>query len=164
MKTGKFIFGFICTALIAVSLTGCFSLPPGKITIDTELPHEKTAVVVFSSAIYVKEYNGIDVKDTWYPKNIFGDDLRKMTITMPAGETHLLFNIYASWSRGNTTYTFRPKDLELKFDFEAGKEYSVSLYAGKNEGNFLFPKQKVILAIWDQTGKNELKSWEIGEF
>jgi len=174
MKTEKFIF--ICIVFTAVSLNGCSLLihtirhQPGEITIDTNLPAEESAVVIFSESILVKEYNGIDVKDAWYPK----DRTRKMTITMPAGEAHLLFDIYASWSRGQVNYYFEPKDVELKFNFEAGKEYTVSLYAGKNEGNFFIPKQKIIMAIWDRIysdanpGNNEeshiIKSWELGVF
>ena len=155
-------------AFLAISSSA--SAPPGKITLDPGLPLEESAVVVFHSSICVKEYNGIGVENEWYPK----DKLRKMTITMPAGETHLLFDIYASFDRRNTTYTFRPKDLELKFNFEAGKEYTVSIYASKNEGDFFSPKQKVILAIWDKIysdanpGNTEeshiVKSWELSEF
>jgi hypothetical protein len=174
MKTGKFIIGCAFITVIAISLTGCLSLlfapRPGVITIDPDLPKEKAAVVVFHSSINVKEYNGIDVKDEWYPK----DKWRKVTATIPGGETHLFFDIWAGFERGNTTYTFKPKDIELKFNFEAGKEYTVSIYASKNEGNFLFPKQKVVLAIWDKIysnanpgnteGNHIIKSWELGEF
>jgi hypothetical protein len=173
MKTEKFMVGFAFIVLLAVSLTGCFSLfgtRPGVTTIDPNLPIEQSAVVAFQSSMHIKEYNGISTEKEWYPK----DRLRKMTVTMPAGETHLLFDLYTSFSRGNTTYTFRPKDLELKFDFEAGKKYTVGVYASQNEGNFLFPKQKVVLAIWDKIysdanpgnrqGKHIVKSWEIGEF
>ena len=144
--------------------------PPGKTTIDPDMPLEEAAVVVFHNSVNIKEYNGINIEKEWYPK----DKLRKMTVTMPAGETHLLFDIYASFDRGNTTYTFRPRDLELKYDFEAGKEYTVSVYASKNEGNFFQPKQKIFLAIWDKIysdanpGNNEeahiVKSWELAEF
>ena len=173
MKTGKFIVGFAFIALLAVSLTGCLSLfgpRPGVITLDPNLPIEQSAVVVFHNSIYIKEYNGIGVNDEWYPKGKW----RNITATIPAGETQLLFDIWVSFSRGNTTYTFRPKDLELKFNFEAGKEYTVSLYASKNEGTLFAPKQKVVLAIWDKIysdadpgnreGDHVIKSWELGEF
>ena len=159
-------------ALFAFLGIGSFAstTPPGKITIDEDIPLEKAAVVVFHSSINIKEYNGINVEKELYPR----DKLRNMTVTMPAGETHLLFDIYASFDRGNTTYTFRPKDLELKFDFEAGREYTVSIFASKNEGKLLFPKQRVILAVWDKiySGANPgnkeeshiIKSWELGVF
>jgi len=170
MSAGKMtLLGVICV-IAAVSLTGCFSLfgaKPGNITIDPDLPAEKAAVVVFNSVIYVKEYNGVSVENEWYPKAI----LRKMTATIPGGETHLRFDIYASFDRGNTTYTFKPKDLELKFDFEAGKEYTVSVYHSKDEGDLLAPKEKIILAIWDRIysdanpGNSEedhvIESWEL---
>jgi hypothetical protein len=137
---------------------------------DPNLPIERAAVVIFPDFIQVKEYNGINVKDEWYPR----EKLRRVTSTLPAGEAHLLFDVYLSYSRGNTTYTFRPKDLELKFDFEAGKEYTVSIYVSKNEGNFFIPKQRIFLAVWDKLysdanpGNNQadhiIKSWELGEF
>ena len=155
-------------AFLAISTT--VSAPPGKMTIDSDLPKEKSAVVIFPSSINIKEYNGINVKDEWYPKGKW----RKMTVTIPGGETHLLFDISASFDRGNTTYTFTPKDLELEFNFEAGKEYTVGLYISKNEGSFLFPKQKIVLAVWDKIysdadpGNREedhvIKSWELSEF
>jgi len=173
MKTGKLIFGFACIAFVAVSLTGCFSLfgpRPGKVAFDPSLPKEETAVIIFPEFIHVKEYNGIDIENEWYPKK----KPRKVTATIPAGETHLLFDVNAGFSRGNTTYTFRSKDLELKFNFQAEEGYTVSMYASKNEGGFFSPKQKVILAIWDRiysdanpgnTEENHiLRSWELGEF
>lgn len=171
MKTGKFIFGFALVA-IAVLFAGCFSIPvsPGKIAVDPDLPKENAAVVIFNDTINVKEYNGIDVREEWYPKGKW----RRVTATMPGGETQFLFDINANFYRGNTTYTFRPKDLELKFNFEAGKEYTVALYVTKNEGSFLRPKQKVVLAIWDRIysdanpGNSQesrvVKSWELTEF
>jgi len=155
-------------AFLAISTT--VSAPPGKMTIDPDLSKAESAVVIFHNSINVKEYNGISVKDEWYPKGKW----RRMTVTIPGGETHLLFDIDAGFDRGNTTYTFRPRDLELKFNFEAGKEYTVSLYASKNEGTLFAPKQKVVLAIWDKIysdadpgnreGDHVIKSWELGEF
>jgi len=176
MKMGKkrltlhWITLMIIVLFAFLAISSATNAPPGKITLDSDLPTEESAVVVFHRSIYVREYNGIDVEKEWYPKG----DLRRMTVTMPAGDTHLIFDLYASFGRGNTTYTFRPKDLELKYDFAPGKEYTVSLYASKNEGGLFTPKQKVVLAIWDKIysdadpGNNEgthiLKSWELAEF
>jgi len=175
MKTRKIIF-ILMLAVFMVSLSSCSLIihairhPAGKLAMDPDLSADQTAVVIFGEPLFIKEYNGIDVKSKWYPK----DRTRKMTITLPAGEAHLLFDIYAAWDRGNTTYHFRPKDVELKFNFEAGKQYTVALYAGKNEGNFFFPRQKIYLAVWNRIysdadpgnreENNILKSWELGEF
>jgi hypothetical protein len=174
MGKNRLVLHWVTILVIALfaflAISSATTARPGVITIDPDLPKEKSAVVVFHSSINVKEYNGINVKGEWYPKG----EWRKLTATIPAGETHLLFDIHASFDRGNTTYSFRPKDLELKFDFEAGREYTMSIYASKNEGNFLFPKQKVVLAIWDKIysdanpgnkeGDHVIKSWELGEF
>jgi len=168
MKHGLSLFAIAVFAFLAIS--SATAPAPGVASIDPDISPERAAIVVFSHAIKVKEYNGIDVKEEWYPEG----KSRKMTVTMPGGETYLLFDIWASFDRGNTTYTFNPKDMEMKFDFEAGKEYTVSLYASKNEGNFLFPKQRIVLAIWDKIysdanpGNREeahvIKSWELAEF
>jgi len=178
MKTQKFIFNLMLIVLAAVSLNACLTSmiansilhAPDSITMDPDLPRDKAAVVIFGEEILVKEYNGIEVKSTWYPK----DRTRIMTVTMPAGDAHLLFDIHGAWSRGNTTYRFTPKDMELKYNFEAGKEYTVGMYLGRNEGNFLIPRQKIYLAIWNRLytdanpgyygEENILKSWELGEF
>jgi hypothetical protein len=159
MKTGKFIVSFACIAALVVSLSGCFSLS-AKITVDPDLPIESSAMVMIPSVIHVKEYNGINVKELWYPKNEFRD----ITVIMPAGETHLLFDMYAGFVWGNTTYNFKPKDVVLKYNFEAGKEYTI--------GVTLSDKKVVVLAIWDGFYPNELprgddlivKSWELGRF
>ena len=164
------ILAIVFFAFLAMGSLLSIPTPPGKTTIDPDLPQEETAVVVFSDSICVKEYNGINVEKEWYPGK-----LRKMTVTMPAGNTHLLFDILTVFERGNNNfYTFDPRNLELNFNFEAGKEYTVSVYASKNEGTLFNPKQKVVLAIWDKIyssgnpGNNEgahiVKSWELAEF
>jgi hypothetical protein len=51
-----------CTVVMPVSYS------TGKANFDPSLPPERTTVVVFEGSIYVSEYNGIDVRKAWYPK------------------------------------------------------------------------------------------------
>ena len=164
------ILVIVALVFITILICGCFSTPAGKINFDPNLPSEETAYIVISQAIFVKEYNGINVQDTWY-KN---DKLRVNRVTLPAGEANLLFNIRAAFGRGNITYTLRIEDIQFKHNFEAGKEYTIGVYAGPNTGGFFSPKQKVYLAIWDRSisggnpgnnyGSSIIRSWEISEF
>jgi hypothetical protein len=154
----------------ALVVSGCFSTPPGKIVYDPDLPKEQTAYVVIDSTIEVVEYNGINVNKAWYPRN----NLRLNKITLPAGDTTLGINIKGAAARGNTIYNIRINDLQLKYNFEAGKDYTIALFNTKNIGTFLRPKQEVYLAIWGKAFNDGspgisrddliLKSWKIAEF
>lgn len=179
MRTRKFNFVFsphfasvlVFFLFVFLAIGSTASVPPGKITVDPNVPAEKSAVVKFHSSLNIKEYNGIDVREEWYPKGKW----RIVTATIPGGETNFLFDMHASFKRGNTIYHFRREDLGLKFNFEAGKGYTVIVYAkyAKNEGTLFSPKQIVFLAILDGDDMNFvldvkenliIKEWELGEF
>jgi hypothetical protein len=157
----------LCAALLA---SGCSSIArqasAGKIVYDESLPPEQTALVVFSDTIHVIEYNGIAVKDSWYPKGKY----RINKVTLPAGETAILFNLRFTIEYARSSTTVSMEDIELRFDFEAGKEYTVAVYT-KSLGFFKGTEYGV--AVWDyasQTaspgGADEdkiIKSWKLGE-
>ena len=170
MKTKRNIVNLtLVTCIVVLFASGCFTIP-GKVVIDPDLPKENTALVIISEAIRVIEYNGIDVTKTWYSNN----NPRVNKVTLPAGEATLFFNIRAVFARGNTEMTINLENLETTYDFEAGKDYTIGVYASQNIGTFFNPKQTLILAIWDKAISNAnpgntqndriLKSWELGEF
>jgi hypothetical protein len=168
MKKGKFVFGLAFTALMAVLLSGCISMPR-NVMIDSELPKEQTALVSIDNEIQVVEFNGINIRDAWYG----GDKWYHINAVIPAGETRLLFNLGSSFMRGNVSYTIRRNDLQLVYNFEAGKEYTFAVYYSENIGTLFNPRNKVFLAIWDgvlppakfySNAERILRSWEIGEF
>jgi hypothetical protein len=163
MTMKKFIT-FTMVIFAALAVCAC-STPSGKIVYDPALPAEKTTLVVFDSSIYILAYNGIDVSSTWYPN----DKLRTNKITLPAGDTSIRFNLRAYFSppMSNITYNVRMEDVELRYNFEAGKEYTFTFYY-KSQG--FLKKYDVGVAIWDYaslTGSggqgNMLKSWKLGE-
>ena len=172
MKAGKFIVGCAFVVFMTVSLSSCALIitavrsTPRNITVDPNIPVEEAAVVKIDYNIAVREYNGIDIEKAWYPK----DDLKAINAAIPPGETHLLFDIYKVFNRGNSSFSFTAKDIELKYDFEAGKKYRLGLYT-EDIGNFIYPRRKIFLAIWDgdaASGSGEsnnaiLKSWELSE-
>jgi hypothetical protein len=155
----------ICAALL---VSGCASiigqLSAAKFAVDDSLSPEESAVVVFDSPIHVREYNGVDVENTWYSKGKY----RINTVTLPAGETSVLFDYSISIDWGNSITTITGEDIELRFNFEAGKEYTVAAYITKK--GFLLTKAEYGVAVWNHatTGspgsvENSIKSWKLGE-
>jgi hypothetical protein len=148
---------------------GCASitrqLSAGELVFDESLPPEKRTAVVFGDSIHVLEYNGIGVEDSWYRNGKY----RINRVALPAGETTILFDYYLSFSRGNTIFRATEEEIELRFDFEAGKDYTVGAYT-KTEG-FIFIEIEYGIAIWDHatTGSpgsvdKSIKSWKLGTF
>ena len=169
MKTGKIIIGCAFLVFMSVSLSSCSMIiravrnKPRNVMVAPDMPIVDTAVIKIDYYIFVKEYNGINVESEWYSN----DRLKTISATIPAGETHLLFDIYMVFTRNQATYSFRPKDIELKYDFEPGRKYRVGMFT-ENIGNFIFPRRKIFLAIWDMepapgSGKEPLRSWELSE-
>lgn len=140
------------------------------INMAPELPEEQTAVVTISEVIEVYAYNGIDVSKTWHPKR----KNRVVKAVLPSGETALSLNLHAEFTVGNTIYISDIEDVEVRYNFEAGKEYTIGMYAKRTEdSNFLFPRYKILLVIWGKTfpggapisnfEDSLLRSWELGE-
>jgi hypothetical protein len=164
VKNYAALAALICAVL---PLLGCGTIVKQIMTLsvvyDESLPKEETALVVFSEAIRVVEYNGIAVEDTWYPDK----KLRRNKATLPAGETSIVFNYRGSINAGNTRISFHGEGIELHFDFEAGKEYTMGMYT---QSLGFFQPTEYGVAIWDASGgsafrKDKLiKSWRFGDF
>jgi hypothetical protein len=162
----------VCAALLVL---GCGTIAAsiarqasaGTIVYDQSLPPEESTLVAFGDTIYVMEYNGIAVREAWYPDGKY----RINRVTLPAGETSILFDYRSTVRQGDYTYTLRGNGIELRFNFEAGKEYTVGIYS-KSLG--LFVGSEYGVAIWDfvsQSGpigggeaSRIIKSWKLGEF
>ena len=160
----KFLFPVILVFTLFLVI-GC-GTPPGKLSFDTDLPPEKTTEVRFSSTIIVRQYNGIDVFETWYPKG----KIRGNIISLPAGNTTITFDINAYIQVGNVTTHVTAKNITLNFDFDAGKSYSIAVYSeGMGAQTFFLGRKKFGIAIWDNAVKHNfnveksLKHWEMGQ-
>jgi hypothetical protein len=121
-------------------------------------------VVVFANTIHVMKYNGAGVEDTWYSNGKY----RTNTVTLPAGETLILFIYHFSIVRGDTKITITGRNIELCFDFEAGKEYTVASYTKKK--GFLLLETEYGVAVWNRATTSNpgrvdksIKSWKLGE-
>ena len=166
MTIHKHLF-FTVLVFVTLLISSCFTMP-GKINFDPGLPPEQTTVVVFEKEIHVKEYNGVDVFDEWQPDMKY----RKNTVTLPAGQAAIAFDLFAYFKTGSySSITIKQEDIELHFNFEAGKTYRMGFYreiAG-GLGSFIMSRYKFGIAIWDNsieytTSKNNaIRYWELGE-
>jgi len=144
--TTKGIFLLTVTVLLFGS---CLSLPPAKISMNGDIPQEKSAIVMVCDDIVITELNGVDVEHILYPKNA----RRNLLLTIPAGETHFNYNMHWTVSTGQVSSWIEGKDLKFLFNFEAGKEYTVGYYA-KYVGSFFNPRYELYLAVWDCVYRN----------
>jgi hypothetical protein len=159
----------LAVVILTVALLGGCTTVPGKITFDPYLPLEQTTSVIFSDAIMVQQYNGINVYQDWYPNN----KTRKNTVALPAGETEIVLNIRATFNLGNNYYyTLTGENLPLKYNFEAGQTYNINVvlyYDSESAVERFFGggKRVIRLGIWSGTtlGTREeaLVLWDLKE-
>ena len=151
-------------SFIVPLFSSCFTIPRTLI-LDPNLPPEETTMVVFQQVLCITQYNGIDVRERWYPDEKY----REIKATLPAGQTTIIFNYRAETSVGNTTYRMKADDIELHFDFEAGKKYIIGFYREAGIETYFLGKLKYGVATWENSSSsnkkdNAIKSWELGEF
>jgi hypothetical protein len=158
----------LCTALL---VPGCGSIAramrAGTVVYDDSLSAEKTTLVVFTEPIHIREYNGTAVEETWYPE----DKWRLNRVTLPAGEASILFDLGLLVDHGNYATRVNAKDIELRFNFEAGKEYTVGAYTKTT--NWFLGKFEFGIAIYDKAASangsvglsvdQAIKTWKLGE-
>jgi hypothetical protein len=110
-------------------LASCLTAPSAPIVVDATVPEEETATVYFDSAAF-----------KFYPSEVNGETLaaRGYALKLPAGETRIKGDMAYVYSRAETRnevdLTFRKKDVEFAFVFEAGKTYSVKTGIWGEEG------------------------------
>jgi hypothetical protein len=161
-----FLTVIVSVALLFLSCSSMFkAMATAKITHDPDLPKEQTALVIFNSNIRVQQYNGIDVKDAWYPK---GKDIIK--VTLPAGSAAVTLNYSIYFTEGDRITEIKRNNLEMRFDFEAGKEYAVGAYGlrGESKGFLKGYNWTYGIGVWSKTSDvgsrdKAIKYWELGD-
>jgi hypothetical protein len=149
---------YIIAVFTVYILSGCAF--PGKVLVDPDIPSEKNTIVIFESTIEIVEYNGVNVTKLWYPTGY----LRKNTVTLPAGPATFSINCFARLYKTIVSI----KDIELRFNFEAGKNYRVAAIYDRT-GILGWTTVKIGVGIWDDAigAVNEketaLRYWEFDE-
>jgi hypothetical protein len=170
----KKIYLLIIIVSVVLLFSGCNSISKaistGKIVFDPDLPEEQSTVVTFDDTIKVQRFNGADVKDAWYPN----DKDRVNKVTLPAGPAVIILSYSivvgggeilapSNWRTEGVSYTsIRRNNIELRFDFEAGKDYVIGAYRERGESR----KWTYGIGVWNKTSEigekdKALKSWRI---
>jgi hypothetical protein len=108
-----------------------------------------------------KEWNGKDIKDAVYKKRMIkSNDIIKFTV--PAGDNSFTFDIRYEISNNQQTTVYPFKNIELRYDFEPGKKYTI-----KGRMKFLafgFKGIEFYISLYDTTKRSTLlKEWMIGK-
>ena len=165
MRFGKVLF--FSGIVFFITIVNSCSSAPGNFVLDPSLSPNETTLVEFGNTVFVNEYNGIYVHDTWYP-NGRG---RGNVATLPAGPAVVNFNYGTTLSFGNIIYNPNGQNVQFNYVFETGKEYFVGMYMEYLGGRNLFSpgNHEYGLAIWDRTSasdrkkENAIKTWYLGE-
>ncbi|MCL2800896.1 MAG: hypothetical protein FWD28_03975 [Treponema sp.] len=171
----KAIVSFLSIIVLFVVFAGCGSFKTR--VFDPNLTPDQAASVAFHEAIFIKEYNGINVESLLYkPYSETNPKLRPdgIRVLFPPGEALLLFDLDLWIPWGNSAYIFRRDDVIVRYNFEAGKEYTFTFHHRRDENAVTSRRNRWILSmeVWEgiitkrpQGDESRLlNSWDIGEF
>ena len=129
MKNNNQINRVIIFAVITIFMLSCATTN----VFDSSIPKENTTTINMDTILTLKTYNGIDVNLKKVPMVFTG-------FTIPAGKTALVFDVEyetgmnTSGLSGPTvafSNTYRAYDIEVTYNFEAGKKYTI--YYGNSD-------------------------------
>jgi hypothetical protein len=108
-----------------------------------------------------KEWNGKDIKDTVYKKRIIkSNDIIKFIV--PAGDNGFTFDVKYEIGNSQTTTVYSYNNIELRYEFEPGKKYTI-----KGRAKILalgFKGIEFYISLYDTTKMSKLlKEWMIGK-
>jgi len=103
-------------------------------TFDESLPAEKTAKVLLWSG-QLKTYNGIDIAGVFTTKKMLHI---KPLLNIPSGAAEFVFDYTYIRSHGNTTIYYTVRDCKFRYNFEAGKNYLVTVGREETAKGHLF--------------------------
>jgi hypothetical protein len=123
MRTIKLINKVIIAAA-AFFLFSCGSVTTN--VFDESIPVERTALLKFDPALTVKSYNGVNVELTTGAFSYTG-------FTIPAGAAKIVVDLDTGRQMGNVSY--RALNVEINYNFEAGKEYMLRFWFSDDQGS-----------------------------
>ena len=145
--------------LLSLSLSSCFTLMVGMIKnntikktrfvewrFDPSVPDDKSAKIVFWFDI--KTYNAIDISRAFtIEKSLYPTPL----VIIPAGVAEFFFDSGFTRATSNSTIYYTVKDCHFQYNFEAGKEYFITVGSElKSKGGlFKFDEYTYYARIYD---------------
>jgi len=163
----KTLFRFVLLLSITALFSSCIFLIPFtyKVNLDQQNPVDQNATVTFKNntekgEFQFKEWNGMDIKNTVYKKRMIkSNDIIKFIV--PAGSNSFAFDILYRISNNQQTTVYSYKNIDLRYDFEPGKKYTI-----KGRMKFLalgFKGIEFYISLYDNSKRVALKEWMIGK-
>jgi hypothetical protein len=145
----------VCLIGVVSLLSSCASTRSW--VFDENSPREDNATITFVHKGYftIKEWNGINVRDSLYPGTTWRSKYDKCVLVVPPGNNNFLFNVYYEVSSQLTVYF---ENISMQYNLEAGKKYEVR---GRTTGFFTLT---YYLGLYDVTSKKAelIREWQIG--
>ncbi|GHV95888.1 hypothetical protein AGMMS50293_22080 [Spirochaetia bacterium] len=145
MKATKKLI-LVLLAGIVIALASCAVAPKTFFSFDDSLPENQASAFIVPLADFtITSYNGILVE--WKGKGGIVS-LNYCEITIPAGETELVFNIHYSRGDGYSRWTTTGKDLVLSYKIEAQQRYLLHYTGGENIFIYTMePDEKITMSV-----------------
>jgi hypothetical protein len=157
------VYGALAAGLFII-LSSCSST--FKLVVDEDNPVEQNALIIVDSGagfFILKEWNGIEIREMLYKKRwLTSNDTVRLTV--PAGDTSIGFDISFTFSNQYSSTTYKMDDIELNYNFEAGKRYRIT---GATKSMGFFKGYELMIRLYDVTVRGTkpelLKEWTLGE-
>jgi hypothetical protein len=96
-----------------------------KIDLDERSSADSNFTLTYEASIRLKRWNGSDVTKTIYDgkRSIGTND--KIILSVPAGNTRFLFDVYMIFENTFSYTSYRVPDIEVSYSLEAGKKYQL---------------------------------------
>jgi hypothetical protein len=123
--------------------------------VDVNNPPEQNVLISLPYSFFLKKWNGINIE-----KHLSRVNGR---LFVPAGNNKMIFDVSYYYYLDKETYTF--KNVELQYDFEAGKKYWIdpSIWTTVNDSKILRFNVELYIRLYDTTeGRRRpvlLKQW-----
>jgi hypothetical protein len=126
-------------------------------------PVNESVLVTFQDGPYtfsVQKWNDVKIANRLYGMSS-STTFDKSEITIPYGESSFIFHI--TYRRGNSSTYYRMEDIELRYLFEEGRDYTVKGRADSAERSGGYD---LYVELYDSTEKGNtilLKDWRLGQ-
>jgi hypothetical protein len=118
----------ILAVTFCITITSCGTIQ--QYSWDSMLEPEAAATIVTNNMHEITAYNGNDV--TWTKKK---GTSSSSVITIPAGDTELLFTAEHTERAGQSTTHYIVRNIPFQFNFEAGKKYFIEFNRNMDNSN-----------------------------
>ncbi|MDR2663087.1 MAG: hypothetical protein LBC31_08835 [Treponema sp.] len=145
-----------------------YRFPSPKLVLSPPIRNQGSqgsATLVFGESLIIRGYNDMDVYREMYPTGTW----KVNKVTVPAGGTSVNFDYRHYMDRFGTDVVVYGQNIELNYNFEDGKEYTIAAYQKRLDPITL----EYGVAVWDYASSNGkpgalqrgkmMVSWKLGE-